>query len=36
MLLGTVAAQGPRDEGEFLILSAQYGTEYHHVDVTAG
>lgn len=22
------------DEGEFLILSAQYGTERHHVDVT--
>lgn len=22
------------DEGEFLILSAQYGTEQHHVDVT--
>ncbi|HYW38699.1 MAG TPA: hypothetical protein VE957_11340 [Terriglobales bacterium] len=34
MLLGTVAAQGPGDEGEYLILSAQYGTEYHHVDVT--
>jgi len=34
MLLGSVVAQGPRDEGEYVILSAQYGTEYHHVDVT--
>lgn len=34
LLLGTVAAQGRGDEGEFLILSAQYGTEFHHVDVT--
>ena len=34
-LPGTVAAQGPGgDAGEYLILSAQYGTEYHHVDVT--
>ena len=32
MLLGTVAAQG--GEGEYLILSAQYGTEHHHVDLT--
>ena len=31
----TAAAQGPdRDAGEYLILSAQYGTERHHVDVT--
>ncbi len=34
LLLGTVAAQGMGGEGEFLILSAQYGTEHHHVDVT--
>jgi len=34
LLLGTVVAQGPRGEGEYLILSAQYGNEYHHVDVT--
>ena len=35
LLLGTVVAQqGPGDEGEYVILSAQYGTEYHHVDVT--
>ena len=33
LLLGTAVAQ-PRDEGEYLILSAQYGSEYHHVDVT--
>jgi len=33
LLLGTAVAQ-PR-EGEYLILSAQYGSEYHHVDVTA-
>lgn len=25
---------GVRDEGEFLILSAQYGSALHHVDVT--
>jgi hypothetical protein len=25
---------GGGDAGEYLILSAQYGTEYHHVDVT--
>jgi hypothetical protein len=31
-LPATLAAQ-PR-EGEFVILSAQYGTEHHHVDVT--
>jgi hypothetical protein len=31
LMLGTLAAQ---DAGDFLILSAQYGTEYHHVDVT--
>jgi hypothetical protein len=29
----TVAAAA-QDAGEYLILSAQYGTEYHHVDVT--
>ena len=23
-----------QDAGEYLILSAQYGTEHHHVDVT--
>ncbi|MFI5101817.1 MAG: hypothetical protein ACHP9V_00450 [Terriglobales bacterium] len=34
LLLGTMMAQGPGGEGEFLILSAQYGTEHHHVDVT--
>lgn len=34
LLLGAVAAQGQGDEGEYLILSAQYGTEFHHVDVT--
>ncbi len=34
LLLGTVVAQGRGDEGEYLILSAQYGTEHHHVDVT--
>jgi hypothetical protein len=32
---GTAAAQRPgHDSGEFVILSAQYGTERHHVDVT--
>ena len=31
LLLGAAVAQ---PEGEFLILSAQYGTEHHHVDVT--
>jgi len=31
----TAAAQQPeRDAGEYVILSAQYGTERHHVDVT--
>jgi len=34
LLLGAVAAQGQGGEGEYLILSAQYGTEFHHVDVT--
>jgi len=35
LLLGTLAAQGPGgDAGEYVILSAQYGTERHHVDVT--
>jgi hypothetical protein len=34
-LLGTVAAQGPGgDAGDYVILSAQYGTGRHHVDVT--
>jgi len=33
LLLGTAAAQGG-DSGDFVILSAQYGTERHHVDVT--
>jgi hypothetical protein len=33
LLLGTAVAQ-PRGEGEYLILTAQYGSEYHHVDVT--
>jgi hypothetical protein len=28
------AMQEVRDAGEFVILSAQYGTERHHVDVT--
>jgi hypothetical protein len=31
LLLGTVAAE---DEGQFLILNAQYGNERNHVDVT--
>jgi len=31
LLLGTVAAQ---DSGQYLILSAQYGNERNHVDVT--
>lgn len=34
LLLGTVVAQGRGDEGKYLILSAQYGTEHRHVDVT--
>ena len=35
VLLGTLAAQDhDRDSGEFVILNAQYGNEYHHVDVT--
>jgi hypothetical protein len=36
LLLGTVAtAQGPDgDDGQFVILNAQYGNEYRHVDVT--
>jgi hypothetical protein len=35
-LPGKLAAQGPRggDAGEYVILSAQYGTERSHVDVT--
>jgi hypothetical protein len=34
-LPGTASArQAGRDAGEFLILSAQYGSERHHVDVT--
>ncbi len=32
LLVGTAMAQP--DQGEFLILSAQYGNERHHVDVT--
>ena len=31
---GNWNAGGYRDEGEFLILSAQYGTDRRHVDVT--
>jgi hypothetical protein len=35
LLLGTLAAQEhDRDSGRYVILNAQYGTEYHHVDVT--
>jgi hypothetical protein len=35
LLLGSLAAQGPdRDDGQFVILNAQYGTEERHVDVT--
>ncbi|HKM49154.1 MAG TPA: hypothetical protein VJX69_16310 [Terriglobales bacterium] len=34
LLLGAVAARGQGGDGEYLILSAQYGTEHHHVDVT--
>ena len=35
-LAGTVAAQGPTggDDGQYVILSAQYGNESNHVDVT--
>ena len=34
-LPGTLYAQHPgHDAGEYVILSAQYGTEHHHVDVT--
>ena len=34
-LPGTASArEGGRDAGEYLILTAQYGTERHHVDVT--
>jgi len=33
-LPGTLAAQYSRDSGDYLILSAQYGTERNHVDVT--
>ncbi|HVJ04100.1 MAG TPA: hypothetical protein VM578_00360 [Candidatus Saccharimonadales bacterium] len=35
-LPGMLEAQGPygRDEGQYVILSAQYGTERSHVDVT--
>jgi hypothetical protein len=32
LLPAMVVAQ--RDSGQFVILSAQYGTTYHHVDVT--
>ena len=31
LLLGTLAAE---DAGQYLILNAQYGNEYNHVDVT--
>src|SRR5207248_527807 len=35
VLPGTLAAQySSRDEGQYVILSAQYGTERNHVDVT--
>jgi hypothetical protein len=35
LLPATVAAQyGPPDSGQYLILGAQYGTEFRHVDVT--
>lgn len=37
LFLGTLYAQDrdhDRDEGAFLILNAQYGTEHRHVDVT--
>src|SRR4029077_822209 len=35
VLPGTLAqAQYPPDAGEYLILSAQYGTDQNHVDVT--
>ena len=35
-LPGRLAAQGPHggDAGQYVILSAQYGTERRHVDVT--
>src|SRR5437879_3416811 len=34
-LPGTLAAQyWQRDSGQYVILSAQYGTERHHADVT--
>jgi hypothetical protein len=33
-LPGTLSAQYDRDSGEYQILAAQYGTEYHHADVT--
>lgn len=33
LLLGTLAAQ-ERDSGRYVILNAQYGNEYNHVDVT--
>ena len=35
-LPGTLAAQGPTggDDGQYVILNAQYGTERSHVDVT--
>jgi len=36
ILPGMLAAQGPRDrdEGEYVILNAQYGSERNHVNVT--
>ena len=33
LLLGTLAAQ-EHDSGRYVILNAQYGNEYNHVDVT--
>lgn len=30
----STAAQADRDDGDFLILQARYGTEHRHVDVT--
>src|SRR5947199_275717 len=33
-LPGTLAAHYSRDSGEYVILSAQYGTDQRHVDVT--
>jgi hypothetical protein len=35
LLPGKLVAQGPGDSGAYVILSAQYGTEHNHVDVTS-